>query len=86
MVGGDLDVFERVKDVLGAVAGSVVFVGEIGAGNIAKLANQVVVALNIAAVSEALALCQKAGISPDAVFQAIRGDWPAALCSRPKPR
>ncbi len=73
MVGGDQRVFERVKDVLGAVAGSVVFVGEIGAGNIAKLANQVVVALNIAAVSEALVLSQKAGVSPDAVFEAIRG-------------
>ncbi len=73
MVGGDQDVFERVKEVLAAVAASVVFVGEIGAGNIAKLANQVVVALNIAAVSEALVLSQKAGVSPDAVFQAIRG-------------
>ena len=55
------------------MAGSVVFVGEIGAGNIAKLANQVVVALNIAAVSEALVLAQKAGVAPEAVFQAIRG-------------
>ena len=55
------------------MAGSVVFVGEIGAGNIAKLANQVVVALNIAAVSEALVLSQKAGVSPEAVFKAIRG-------------
>ena len=73
MVGGDEDVFEQVKDVLGAMAGSVVFVGEIGAGNIAKLANQVVVALNIAAVSEALVLAQKAGVAPEAVFQAIRG-------------
>ena len=68
MVGGDEQVFDQVKDVLGAMAGSVVFVGEIGAGNIAKLANQVVVALNIAAVSEALVLAQKAGVSPDAVF------------------
>jgi len=73
MVGGDKDVFEHVKDVLGAMAGSVVFVGDIGAGNIAKLANQVVVALNIAAVSEALVLAEKSGVAPEAVFQAIRG-------------
>jgi 2-hydroxy-3-oxopropionate reductase len=73
MVGGDKDVYDQVKDVLGAMAGSVVFVGEIGAGNIAKLANQVVVALNIAAVSEALVLAQKSGVAPEAVFQAIRG-------------
>jgi 2-hydroxy-3-oxopropionate reductase len=72
MVGGDKPVFEKVKDVLSAMAASVVFVGEIGAGNIAKLANQVIVAVNIAAVSEALVLAKKAGVSPDAVF-AIRG-------------
>ena len=73
MVGGDRDVFDRVDGVLGAMASSVVFVGEIGAGNIAKLANQVVVALNIAAVSEALVLAQKSGVAPESVFQAIRG-------------
>ena len=73
MVGGDEAVFDKAKDVLGAMAASVVYVGEIGAGNIAKLANQVIVALNIAAVSEALVLAQKAGVSPDAVFAAIRG-------------
>jgi 2-hydroxy-3-oxopropionate reductase len=73
MVGGDRAVFDQVKDVLGDMAASVVFVGEIGAGNIAKLANQVVVALNIAAVSEALVLARKAGVDPQAVVEAIRG-------------
>ena len=72
MVGGDRAVFDQVKDVLADMAASVVFVGEIGAGNIAKLANQVVVALNIAAVSEALVLAQKAGRSPQAVVEAIQ--------------
>jgi 2-hydroxy-3-oxopropionate reductase len=73
MVGGDRAVFDQVKDVLADMAASVVFVGEIGAGNIAKLANQVVVALNIAAVSEALVLAEKAGVDPQAVVEAIRG-------------
>jgi 2-hydroxy-3-oxopropionate reductase len=73
MVGGDRAVFDQVKDVLDDMAASVVFVGEIGAGNIAKLANQVVVALNIAAVSEALVLARKAGVDPQAVVEAIRG-------------
>ena len=73
MVGGDRATFDQVNPVLGAMGGSVVYVGEIGAGNIAKLANQVVVAVNIAAVSEALVLAQKAGVSPEAVFEAIRG-------------
>ena len=73
MVGGDRAVFDQVQDVLADMAASVVFVGGIGAGNIAKLANQVVVALNIAAVSEALVLAQKAGVSPQAVVEAIQG-------------
>ena len=73
MVGGDRATFDQVEPVLSAMGASVVYVGEIGAGNIAKLANQVVVALNIAAVSEALVLAQKAGVSPEAVFEAIRG-------------
>ena len=73
MVGGDRAVFDQVENVLADMASSVVFVGEIGAGNIAKLANQVVVALNIAAVCEALVLAQKAGVAPQAVVEAIRG-------------
>ena len=55
------------------MAGSVVHTGEIGAGNVTKLANQVIVALNIAAMSEALVLATKAGCDPDLVYQAIRG-------------
>ncbi|MFF2446456.1 2-hydroxy-3-oxopropionate reductase [Neobacillus sp. NPDC058068] len=73
MVGGKKEVFEQSKEVLAAMAGSVVHVGEIGAGNVTKLANQVIVALNIAAVSEAFVLAQKAGVNPEAVFEAIRG-------------
>lgn len=73
MVGGDKEVFDQVAGILDAVAASVVHVGPIGAGNTAKLANQVVVALNIAAVSEALVLAQKAGVDPAAVVAAIRG-------------
>jgi len=73
MVGGKKEIFDANYDLMMAMAGSVVYVGEIGAGNTAKLCNQVVVALNIAAVSEALVLAQKAGVSPELVYQAIRG-------------
>ena len=73
MVGGPQELFDRYAGVLGVMGASVVRVGEIGAGNIAKLANQIVVAVNIAAVSEALVFAQKAGVDPDAVFAAIRG-------------
>lgn len=73
MVGGKKEVFDANYEIMMAMAGSVVYVGEIGAGNTAKLCNQVVVALNIAAVSEALVLAKKAGVSPGLVYQAIRG-------------
>ena len=73
MVGGRQEVFDKIAPVLQAMAGSVVRVGEIGAGNIAKLCNQTIVAINIAAMSEALVLAAKAGCEPDLVYQAIRG-------------
>jgi 2-hydroxy-3-oxopropionate reductase len=52
---------------------SAVLVGDIGSGNVTKLANQVIVALNIAAMSEALVLATKSGVDPEKVFQAIKG-------------
>lgn len=73
MVGGKQELFDKYYNVLKAMAGSVVRVGEIGAGNIAKLCNQTIVAINIAAMSEALVLAQKAGVNPELVYNAIRG-------------
>ncbi len=73
MVGGPQETFERYESVLGSMGRSVVRVGEVGAGNIAKLANQAIVAVNIAVVAEALVLAQKAGVDPAAVFAAIKG-------------
>lgn len=73
MVGGDKEVFEQVKDILLVMGGSAVHCGSIGAGNTTKLANQVIVALNIAAVSEAFLLATKAGVDPNSVFEAIKG-------------
>lgn len=73
MVGGTKENFDRFYDLLMAMAGSVVYVGPLGSGNVAKLANQVIVALNIAAVSEAMTLAVKNGADPELVYQAIRG-------------
>lgn len=73
MVGGPQETFDTYKDVLAAMGKSVVRVGDIGAGNIAKLANQAIVAINIAAVAEALVMAQKAGVDPEAVVSAIQG-------------
>jgi 2-hydroxy-3-oxopropionate reductase len=73
MAGGDKAVFEKVKPILEKMGSSVVLVGELGAGNVTKLANQIIVALNIAAVSEAFVLATKAGVNPQSVFDAIKG-------------
>jgi 2-hydroxy-3-oxopropionate reductase len=73
MVGGPEETFEKVKDILALMGASVKLVGDIGSGNITKLANQIIVALNIAAISEAMVLATKAGVDPEKVYQAIRG-------------
>ncbi len=73
MVGGKQEVFDKFKPVLLAMGSSVVRCGEVGAGNTTKLANQIIVACNIQAVSEAFTLAQMAGVDPQLVFEAIRG-------------
>ncbi|MFP3121937.1 2-hydroxy-3-oxopropionate reductase [Ectobacillus funiculus] len=73
MVGGKKEVFDRCYPVMKTMAASVVLTGSIGAGNITKLANQIIVAINIAAISEALVLASKSGVEPELVYQAIRG-------------
>jgi 2-hydroxy-3-oxopropionate reductase len=73
MVGGEEAVFESVREILLKMGASAVFVGEIGSGNVTKLANQIIVALNIAAMSEAMVLATKAGVEPEKVFNAIKG-------------
>ncbi|NMA21619.1 MAG: 2-hydroxy-3-oxopropionate reductase [Lentisphaerae bacterium] len=73
MVGGDEPTFKKVKPVLEKMGSSVVLIGDVGSGNMAKLANQIIVALNIAAVSEAFVLATKAGVDPSKVFDAIKG-------------
>lgn len=73
MAGGKREVFERVREILEVMGSSVTWCGEIGAGNTTKLANQIIVAANIAAVSEALVMGKKAGVRPEVIYQAIRG-------------
>ncbi len=73
MVGGREDLFDQYKPILEKMGASVVRCGDIGAGNVTKLCNQIVVALNIAAVAEALTLGQEAGVEPQKIFEAIKG-------------
>ncbi len=73
MVGGKKEIFEKCHGILSKMGASLVLCGDIGAGNTTKLANQIIVALNIAAMSEALVLGAKAGVNPETIFKAIRG-------------
>lgn len=73
MCGGDQDSFETMKPWFDIIGSSAMLIGPSGSGSVTKLANQVIVNLNIAAVSEALVLAAKAGVDPMNVYRAIRG-------------
>jgi 2-hydroxy-3-oxopropionate reductase len=73
MVGGKQAVFDRVAPMFEPLGASAVLCGDYGAGNTTKLANQIMVAVNIAGVSEALVLAKKAGLDPQKVFDAVKG-------------
>ena len=73
MVGGDEKAYGQVKEMLLKMGASAVHTGDTGSGNVTKLANQIIVALNIAAMSEAMVLATKCGVDPEKVYNAIRG-------------
>lgn len=73
MVGGKPEDFERVLPYFHKMGASALLVGGCGSGCIAKLANQIIVNLNITAVAEAFVFATKAGVDPEKVYQAIRG-------------
>ncbi len=73
MVGGKEAIFERCRPIFEAMGKTIVRVGDVGAGGFAKLANQIIVALNLAALGEAFVLAKKAGIDPEKLYQAIAG-------------
>ena len=73
MAGGDEALFNEAEPLFEVLGKSAVLVGPVGAGNFTKLANQIIVAINIEAVGEAFVLAQKAGLDPEKVFNAIKG-------------
>ena len=78
MVGGEEDDFERARPLFGAMGTTVVHVGGAGAGQTVKACNQIVVALVIEAVSEALVLGSKAGVAPEKVIEVLSGGLAAS--------
>jgi 2-hydroxy-3-oxopropionate reductase len=78
MVGGPAEALEQVRPVFEAMGKTITHVGEAGAGQIAKAANQIMVAAQMVAMGELLIFARKAGADPEKVIQAIRGG--AAQC------
>ena len=75
MVGGSEAAFARVQPLLALMGKNVTHVGAVGDGQVCKVANQIIVALNIAAVAEALVFAAKAGADPAKVRQALMGGF-----------
>ncbi len=78
MVGGPVEAFDRVLPVFQAMGKTVTRVGDAGAGQVAKAANQIMVAAQMAAMGELLIFARKAGVDPQKVIEAIKGG--AAQC------
>jgi 2-hydroxy-3-oxopropionate reductase len=73
MAGGKAEALENVRPVLEKMGSVITHAGPAGAGSMTKLANQIMVACNIAGVGEALALSSKAGLDPEVVYNAVKG-------------
>ena len=78
MVGGSAEALEIVMPILKVIGKSITHVGDAGAGQIAKAANQIMVAAQMVAMGELLIFAQKAGADPQKVIEAIKGG--AAQC------
>ena len=78
MAGGRPEAIERARLVFDVLGSSLTHVGDVGAGQVAKAANQVIVGLNIGAVAEALALVTSAGVDPARVREALMGGFAAS--------
>ena len=75
MVGGKAEIFERVKPLFECMGKNIVHVGKNGAGQVAKACNQIVVAVTIEAVAEALTFARKNGVDPEKVREALMGGF-----------
>lgn len=75
MAGGSQEAFARALPLFERMGKTITLVGEVGAGQVAKVANQIIVGLTIAAVGEALTLAQKAGADPAKVREALMGGF-----------
>jgi 2-hydroxy-3-oxopropionate reductase len=80
MVGGDKGVFERVLPILQAMGKTITLLGPLGFGGFTKLANQIIVAVNLTALAEALTLGKKAGLDRELLLTALAGGLAGSKC------
>jgi 2-hydroxy-3-oxopropionate reductase len=80
MVGGDKAVFERVLPILQAMGRTITHMGPLGSGGFTKLANQIIVAVNLTALGEALTLASKAGLDRELTLKALGGGLAGSRC------
>jgi 2-hydroxy-3-oxopropionate reductase len=84
MVGGDKTVFERVQPIFQAMGKTITLLGPLGFGGFTKLANQIIVAVNLTALAEALTLGKKAGLDRDLLLTALAGGLAGSKCLEQK--
>jgi 2-hydroxy-3-oxopropionate reductase len=82
MVGGEAGVFQQVLPVFQAMGKTITHLGPLGAGGFTKLANQIIVAVNLTALAEALTLAAKAGLDVELTLKALGGGLPGASTRR----
>jgi 2-hydroxy-3-oxopropionate reductase len=80
MVGGDKPMFEKVLPILQAMGKTITHLGPLGAGGFTKLANQIIVAVNLTALGEALTLAKKAGLDRELTLTALAGGLAGSRC------
>ena len=84
MVGGDKNVFERVLPIFQAMGRTITLLGPLGFGGFTKLANQIIVAVNLTALGEALTLAKKAGLDRELTLKALGGGLAGSKCLEQK--
>jgi 2-hydroxy-3-oxopropionate reductase len=84
MVGGDKAVFDQVLPIFQAMGKTITLLGPLGMGGFTKLANQIIVAVNLTALAEALTLGKKAGLDRDLLLTALAGGLAGSKCLEQK--
>jgi 2-hydroxy-3-oxopropionate reductase len=84
MVGGERAIFDRVLPIFQAMGKTITYIGPIGSGGFVKLANQIIVAINLTAIAEALVLGTKAGIDLELMINALSGGLAGSKCLEQK--